>query len=150
MERKIQGVCWSIRWTNQCRMDAQKISESIQTEEKMSKNLITKFRKFWRTLSFMEQKRLWSIMTALRGEDGGNDDVKHRTTARIRGLLFGIKLKKGTSGFFKPNPIVDTTMTQRERFQGTSDHFKHHIREALYSLKPYVKKEKFKDLLRFL
>ena len=120
----------------------------------MSKNLLTKFRKFWRTLSPVEQKRMYDIMTALRGEDGGREDVKYRTTARIRGLLFGIKLKrespKAYLGFFKPNPSYDTTTTQVTNFQCARKHFQHHIKDALKALKPYVKKEKFKDLLRFM
>lgn len=120
----------------------------------MSKNLITKFRKFWKTLTPMEQKRMYHILTALRGEDGGREDVKYRTTARIRGVLFGIKLKKESPkaylGFFRPNPILDTTITQVELFFRASKHFQHHIKDALNALKPYVRREKFKDLLRFM
>ena len=120
----------------------------------MSKNLLTKFRKFWRTLSPMEQKRLYDIMTVLRGEDEGQSDVKIRTTARIRGLLLGAKWKRENRnvyvGFFRPNPIVDTTLTQRENFRKATKHFQHHVQEAIHALKPYVKKEKFKDLLRFI
>lgn len=117
----------------------------------MNKNLITKFRKFWRSLGELEQKRLWHILTALRGEDDGEDDVKYRTTARIRGLLFGIRLKdEGLCGFFRPNPLDDTTDTNRDLFKQSSEHFQSHIRIALNALEPYVKKEKFKDLLRFM
>ena len=122
----------------------------------MSKNLITKFRSFWRTLTPTEQKRMYQIMTALRGEDGGNERTKYRTTARIRGLLFGIRIKEKsrcTYGFFKPNPYDDQTNEHREIFSSslrTNMHFRHHIRDALQALKPYVKKEKFRDLLRFM
>lgn len=117
----------------------------------MSKNLITKFRKFWRTLSPLEQKRLWGILSALRGEDEGDSSLKHRTTGRIRGLLFGIKLKhEGITGFFRPDPVEDQTNTHRDFFHKASGHFQSHIRIALNALKPYVKKEKFIDLLRFM
>lgn len=116
----------------------------------MSKNLLTKFRKFWRTLSPLEQGRLWEILCALRGEDEGETEVKARTTARIRGLLLGKKLGHTMIGFFRPNPIKNTTITQRELFKKASLHFQSHIRLALHALKPYVRKEKFKDLLRFM
>lgn len=120
----------------------------------MSKNLLTKFRVFWRTLSPLEQRRLYDIMTALRGEDGGNDSLKYRTTARIRGLLFGIKLKDGATGglmgFFRSDPSIDRTSAQKDLFYKASVHWQGHIRDALRALKPYVKKGRFKDLLRFM
>jgi hypothetical protein len=95
-------------------------------------------------------------MTALRGEDGGRDDIKYRTTARIRGLLFGTKIRKFSRisyGFFKPNTYNDQSNDAVGRFHSsttTSMHFRHHIKNALKALKPYVKKEKFTDLLRFM
>lgn len=117
----------------------------------MSKNLITKFRKFWRTLSPLEQRRMYDIMTALRGEDDGNARVKNHTTARIRGLLFGAKLAhKGVKGFFTPNPRKIDNVTVHFLRGKMGRHFSWHICEAIAALKPYVEKKKFVDLKKFL
>jgi len=117
----------------------------------MSKNLLTKFRKFWRTLSPLEQKRLYDILTALRGEDDGDGRMKDHTTARIRGLLFGEKLRhKGVKGFFMPRPHEVSRETVRFLKGRMGRHFSWHIRDAIHALKPYVKKEKFTDLLKFI
>jgi len=89
-------------------------------------------------------------MTALRGNDEGGDAVKYRTTARIRGLLFGKKLDNTIIGFFRPNPILDQTRANVDLFLRSRVHFQNHIEAALNALEPYVKKEKFKDLLRFM
>ncbi len=117
----------------------------------MSKNLITKFRKFWRTLSLLEQRRLYDIFTALRGEDDGNSRVKNHTTARIRGSLFGEKLRhKGVRGFFRTEPsIIDRVAVQCLRGK-MGGHFYCHVRDAIQALKPYVPKKKFVDLEKFL
>ena len=48
-------------------------------------NPVYKFRMYWHSLTTEEKKDMWSILTALRGQDEiQNMDVKHCTTGRIR------------------------------------------------------------------
>jgi hypothetical protein len=53
---------------------------------------VSKFRKFWKTLTPIEQSNLWDILCMVRGPDNANTHAKSAATARIRGLLLNSKV----------------------------------------------------------
>lgn len=127
-----------------------------------SKNVLTRFREFFKSLSHPEQKELWDVLTALRGSDAGvNDDVKFATTARIRGEFLGERYSRGyvflnlkqaknemqyTSshrGGYKPHKV-------RSHYQDKPHHFQAHVRHAIDVLNRYRPKSSMRDLQKFL
>lgn len=126
---------------------------------KEKNNVITKFRALWESLSPLEKGRLWDIMTALRGSDGGlNDDVKYATTARIRGELLGQNYNRGYTftefkqakdritreiRLYKPHEV-------RKSYQRKPAHFRRHVRSAIYALNFLRPRSSMRDLQKFL
>lgn len=129
----------------------------------MKKNLVQKFRKFYYALPQDEQKALFAILTALRGEDSRSSTfLKIFTTARIRGALFGKSQKDfckralcfasfkkakayNTDGYFPPVP----TQLMKNWRQADS-HFKQHIQSAIEALKKRGFKRSISDLMNFI
>lgn len=118
------------------------------------KNVVLKFRKFWKELDGLERSHLWDIMTALRGADVGSDHVKMFTTARIRGELLGRDFYKGfvflslerakyhQGNGYSPSRIV-------KQFRAEKSHFVCHVIEAIETLAKYRPKTSVRDLLKF-
>ena len=128
----------------------------------MKQNLVQKFRKFYFALPKEEQIALWDIMSAMRGEDSGNDTLKVFTTARIRGALLGISkisfanralvfasLRKAKSYTNKRNFFEDKreviTLWQQSHY-----HFKQHIQSAIEALRKHGFKRSISDLMKFI
>lgn len=120
----------------------------MKKSKKTRRDLIVKFREFWKNLSYTEQIRLWSIMAAIRGEDNSIQRTKHFTTARIRALFFGKKIFDtfSVAGDFSFN-INSLSDTQKTDIRTSNSHFNRHVCSAIKALKPSVKKSKIKDLL---
>ncbi len=126
---------------------------------KKKRNWLEKFQDFWwDDLTPIQRKRLWPVLTALRGPDETNvktngiaQDVKLGTTARIRYLLLG-KMPKmkydywcwPVYGYLAREESRPTTIKQINKL---SNHFKNHVLHAVESLKPVIKKSEMKDLL---
>lgn len=111
-------------------------------------NPVYKFRLYWRSLTEEEKKRMWSILTALRGQDENGDiDVKQCTTGRIRKELF---MQHGLPYpclvFPPPMDIPDEIKGIRQTFLQTPQHFQTHIFDAIDALSKYVFKGRLKDL----
>jgi hypothetical protein len=71
-----------------------------------------------------ESGHLWSILTALRGPDDGDWELKQTTTARLRGAI-GLTINGG----------IDISLEPPERFQGGLTHFHAHYNHAFDILK---------------
>lgn len=113
---------------------------------KVENNPIFKFRQFWESLKPKEQHDIWAILTVLRGEDGGSDNLKYETTARIRWEFFedrGLEAKVIISPEFCCDDEIDKT---KELLKEANIHFASHIRCAIYSLSRYVYKQRLNDL----
>lgn len=51
---------------------------------------LVKFKNFWDKLDAQEQPKLWDFLTALRGPDNEDANLKHKTTEVIRSFLLKI------------------------------------------------------------
>jgi hypothetical protein len=119
----------------------------------MKKNLIKRFRDFWGTLTGIEQKDLWDIMTALRGNDEDYRALKYITTCRIRGELLGMEHKKAAACIVylsSNNKDIKRVACPRDVFSKSNWHSRHHTRSAIEALARYVPKKRIKDLLNLL
>ena len=128
----------------------------------MKKNLVQKFRKFYFALPKEEQIAFFDIMSAIRGEDGGNGDLKVFTTARVRGALLGI-----SEISYAKKALVFASLKKAEAYNGkntfpgdeneamtlwrrSSWHFKQHIHSAIKALRKHGFKRSISDLMKFI
>ena len=124
-------------------------------------NLITKFQGFWNSLDEQERHNLWSLLTSIRGYDGGcnsslRQTIKTLTTARIRGLLFNeMSFKKKVRGYSYPS-YTKVPYYQKKRARSASNeffslgHFTDHVQNAIRALNEYLPKKAVRDLQKFL
>lgn len=91
-------------------------------------NTVEKFREFWDSLGYTEHKELWRLMSALRGPDDGNLQVKYETTARIRRALFEKRLYD--SNIFVDVSEFGPSYTREEMMNKTEEHFRLHYEAA--------------------
>lgn len=129
---------------------------------KRKRDLVTKFRELWKSLTALEREHLWDIMTALRGSDrGDNDDVKYATTARIRGELLGVRYSRGyvflnlaqakkEMEYLKAHELGYKSHVVKANFMEKSWHFKQHIKQAIRALDHYRPKTAMRDLQKYL
>ena len=115
-------------------------------------NPVYKFRLYWQSLTLQEKKDMWSILTALRGQDENGDmDVKQCTTGRIRKELF---MEHGMDYpclvFPPPMNIPDEIENIKETYALCPQHFKQHIFDAIIALSNYVFKQRIVDLYKFI
>ena len=128
----------------------------------LKRNLITLFRKFYFALELDEQKDLWDIMTALRGEDEGDNQLKVFTTCRVRGELLGIK---GTGWCERVKCFVASNLRGVKASPHADDysprgiklklfeakyHWSKHLTQAIHALNRYRPKASVRDLQKFL
>lgn len=127
----------------------------------MKKNLVQKFREFYFALPKEEQTALFEVITALRGEDGGDWILKNFTTARIRGALFG----KSQVGFAE-RAICFASLKKAEAYNRktwigdkgdlmtlwmkSDSHFRAHIERAIRALIKFGSKRAISDLMKFI
>ena len=69
-----------------------------------------------------DRGHLWNLLTALRGPDDQNDDVKYYYTEPIRGIVLG------TPGWDKENEYV-----AEKAKKNIQPHFAEHYRDAVWS-----------------
>lgn len=128
--------------------------------DKMKKNLVQKFRKFYFALPKEEQIALYDIISAIRGEDNGSFTLKTYTTARIRGALFGKSqidfAKKGlVFASFKKAQAYDRRSrtraegTVRGKWRNADEHFRDHVKSAIIALRKHGFKRAISDLMEF-
>ena len=128
-------------------------------DEKKRINPIIKFRQYWKSLTVTERQLMWLILTALRGLDEGEYstlenklELKHQTTARIRGELVGKSLAgktKESTGCFIEAEIRRPEFNVKKDFNHCPHHFKLHVRQAIDALIELRGKEKIPDLMKF-
>lgn len=117
---------------------------------KIENNPIYKFRQFWNSLSTVEQSYIWDILTALRGEDKGDEQVKVNTTARIRAEFFNDDYCSRLA-LFKSHPIHEDLIPHIKNFFTTANpHFRGHIHFAVIALTEYVYKKRINDLYKVI
>lgn len=115
-------------------------------------NPVYKFRLYWESLTVDEKKDMWSILTALRGQDqNGDDDVKQCTTGRIRKEFF---MEHGMPYpclvFPPPMDIPDEIKGIRATYFETPTHFQNHVDEAVDALSKYIFKSRLNDLRKVI
>jgi hypothetical protein len=81
-----------------------------------------------KNIDFYEKKKLWDVLTALRGPDDGNDYSKNATTGVVRYYALGPILNEDPIGAVV-NKDRASFVIDRSSFSGTS-HFSDHIRKA--------------------
>jgi hypothetical protein len=91
-------------------------------------------REFFETAEPHECRKLWAVLTALRGPDNNDDEVKHQTTTHIRKKAFGPSIKKveSTCGIV----VQDKPANWRSICDDSSagPHFDSHVRQAARAL----------------
>jgi hypothetical protein len=104
------------------------------------KQILNQIDNFLTTADRYQAQDLWSILTALRGPDSDNDQIKYETTAVIRALAFPEAAKttgqredsvyQATLGY-----MVNTKVTNQDTWLAVSKlkpgHFRDHIKFAL-------------------
>lgn len=123
-------------------------------------NLVQKFREFYFALPKEEQEALFSIMTALRGEDNlGSCTLKTFTTARVRGALFGRSEKDFCNralcfASFKSAKKYDGNFSfdneSMKLWRKSDTHFRAHIQSAIRALRKFGFKRTILDLMKFI
>ena len=78
----------------------------------------------------LDQKKVWEILTSLRGEDEGSDIIKEATTALIRGRL-GLK---EVPHWLLAIHLQDTKVLAEKRYAMVCRHFKMHVIKAFNAL----------------
>lgn len=121
------------------------------------KNVLEKFRTFFHNeLSWSEQRDLWDVLTALRGDDTEKAmNNKILVTARIRGELLR---RDGTATFggysFQTLKSAlgeigrSTSYTLMEDFKKGASHWKQHVTKAIYILLA-IHPSRAKDLKKY-
>ena len=137
------------------------MDEVVKEMIEKKRNLVLKFREFYFNLSYYEQKHLWRIMTALRGNDENpefSSQEKCLTTARIRGEMFGVKsFNQGVGGYSYPSYSKVPPYAKRQahvikkRFDAEArSHFQSHARNAILALMFYRPKRAMRDLKKYI
>ena len=125
------------------------------------KNVVTKFHGFWEKLNDHEQEQLWALLTALRGEDGGNRTVKRMTTCRIRAFMFPPGYQGKINGWvYTTRKYAETCSLSNEAklsnlrklFRGSNYHWRGHTAQAMQILEKLFpsKTKEFKKFMRWL
>jgi hypothetical protein len=84
-----------------------------------------------RTISNVHKKRVWNVITALRGPDDENTFLKEATTAVIRHKVMGGHIPVGAI----INPDNDVYAKHRRNMDARYDHFSRHVMYAFDALK---------------
>ena len=92
--------------------------------------VLARLRKSVETMPDYELKRLWNILTALRGPDDKDLGVKHATTSVIRTAVFGIDSPFAKYADFNH----DDKAAVKARESMVYDHFKSHAISAFNAL----------------
>ena len=107
-------------------------------------NVILRFKSFLNSLDRDEKKALWAIMTAFRGPDDGDEQLKDKTTSVIRSYFF-----KKSDQFccpFQNDGIFFHDIAGMVNFKDplifpceytTTGHFEMHITQAINVLRKY-------------
>lgn len=98
--------------------------------------LIREIDRWSETAELTEVHRLWDILTAMRGPDSDDIDIKYETTARVRHLAF--PALAGRAGAIVRGGADDMERLEDEvksaHFRQESWHFRRHIEMALRAL----------------
>jgi hypothetical protein len=121
-------------------------ARTIRTNEKQEftmkrKSVFEKFRTFWKYLNKEEKYRLWHVLTAMRGPDSCNAELKEVTVGRIRKELFKEFADELPGIVTSVIPTVDKSYVDEARKQGQeeSKHFIRHVEDAVECLGDCVK-----------
>jgi len=112
------------------------------------KNVIERFRAYFKRLPELEKRILWDVLTALRGDDVTYSNEKLKVlTARIRYELLHPKLKSGSweewydrtilssSYMARKRPMTEKDMLEsRELILEMTEHCRKHLRSAVVAL----------------
>lgn len=83
-------------------------------------------------LNHGDHGEVWAILSALRGPDSGNDELKYLTTARIRAVL-GLQVCGLMVNY---HPLNDEQKVERDRLLSrASPHFTRHYQEAVVEIR---------------
>ncbi len=117
------------------------------------KDVVQKFKTFFTNLNVEDRKRLYDILAAVRGPDTYDvNDIKYRTTGRIRyllGLTRGTIINNGVDGFItdfcpgsnsEPFEKMEKLLQLLDEF--VSNHYREHVIAALKHLQTlgYIEK----------
>lgn len=105
------------------------------------KNVLTRFREFFKSLADHEQRELWDVLVALRGEDTESSmKLKMFITARIRGELFRMEdvdvlpLGAYIAPTLEDSKYVETSASLldfKDLFAKASPHWRGHVTKAI-------------------
>jgi len=122
------------------------------------KNVLTKFREFWKKLDTPEQRELWDVLTALRGDDVELSlKLKLFVTARIRGELLRQRAVKVLPMGAYMCPTRKDALAEfnqpslsnfKEHFKKASEHWQTHVRKAIRVIIKYHP-SRARDLKKF-
>lgn len=111
------------------------------------------FRQFWVNLTDQEKLDIWSLLTVLRGEDGGSGWLKEATTGRIRHEIFGDDRVLEAHVICTEEHIPpDDIRPLRKIFldNKTNIHWRNHLIQAVTSLSKFVFKSRLNDLYKII
>ena len=75
---------------------------------------------------------VWNVLTALRGPDSDNDELKDLTTRRLRYMVF----PHGLVGLNREEPLSTKEVLHRNQLlENDKFHFKYHFQDALRAAK---------------
>ncbi len=102
------------------------------------KQELAHLRKFFKTANTEEQRKLWNVLTALRGPDNNNCAVKHATTAVIRHAFLGSKATSSKVASYLADVAPDSEQSLLWRGKSVydlgGDHFVSHASRAFTAL----------------
>lgn len=83
-----------------------------------------------------EAKDLWAILSAMRGPDDSDDNIKFTSTCRIRG--FALPHLAGIAGAIVRDTLYHEGMRELIAFnESNSHHFNNHVRQAAIAIRKY-------------
>lgn len=94
--------------------------------ESKVKTLLDEFFRNVDALGIVEQRDVWHILTALRGPDADDYEIKGRTTARLRSAVCG-RFAMVCGGTTDEGPVV----MYREDMMEVGSHFYDHMEMAV-------------------
>ncbi len=94
------------------------------------KTCVEKFQYMWNKLDEEEKRDLYELLSAVRGPDFDDDDLKMITTAKIRVFLFGSQeALKYTGSLNNSDPILESDIKQCPTVSD-KQHFGNHVARA--------------------